>query len=214
MAGDTFPHVIGSGDYLTHAVTKIGSRWFLSFGVGGGIGASATRLYYTDHADARTGWTACTGITVGTNSALHEEIAYDGTKHYAAVTNFAIGTTEIYASTDGGASFAVEETATGGTGFETSTSGTTSPFMAAFQVTGTTGADYVRAYMLNGVVFEKLVGTTSWSAKAHGLVNPGYFVSFGANMAALDNPSVFGGGGSQVRYETSGVFALASGFGA
>jgi len=214
MAGDTFPHVIGSGDYLTHAITKIGSRWFLSFGVGGGIGASANRLYYTNHADARTGWTACTGITVGTNAALHEEVIFDGTKHYAAVTNFAAGTADIYASTDGGASFTLETTATGGTGFETSTSGTTSPFMAAFQVTGTTGADYVRAYMLNGVVFEKLVGTTSWSAKAHGLVNPGYFVSVGPNMAALDNASVFGGGGSQVRYETNGVFALASGFGA
>jgi hypothetical protein len=214
MSGDTFPHTIGSSDYLTHGMTKIGSRWFLCFGVGGGIGASANRLYYTDNADARTGWTACTGITVPVNASLHEEIVFDGTKHYAAVTNFAGGTTEIYASTDGGASFVVETTATSGTGFETSTGGTSAPFMSAFQVTGTTGSDYVRAYMLNGVVFEKLVGSTSWSAKAHGLVNPGYFVSLGPQMAALDNPSVFGGGGSQVRYETSGVFALASGFGA
>jgi hypothetical protein len=214
MAGDAFPHIIGSGDFLTHAIIKIGSRWFLSFGVGGGVGSTSNRLYYSDHADARTGWVACTGITVGSNSAMHEDVAYDGAKHYAAVTNFAAGTTDIYASSDGGASFAIEDTAVGGTGFETTTSGTNAPFMFAFQVTGTTGADYVRAYMINGVVFEKLVGTTSWSAKAHGLVNPKYFVSYGADGAAFDAASVFGGLGSQVRYETAGVFALASGFGA
>ena len=209
MAGDPFPVTIaGVG---TYCVTKIGSRWFLSFGILGAAGGDA--LFYSDDADAQTGWTACTGLAVGSTASLHEEIVFDGTDHYAAVTDFASGETVIYASSDGGASWAAEETLGYSTGFETSTSGTASALMFQFQVTGTTGSDYVRAYLLNGVVFEKLVGTTTWTPKASGLVNPYYGATYGASMAVTDQASVHAPSTlTQIRHETAGVFTLSSGF--
>lgn len=212
MSGATFPHDIGDATYTTHGIQKIGSRWFLVFGLGGGTGANADRLFYSDNADAQTGWTATSGITVTSTQSLHEEVVYDGAKHYAAVTDFAAGTTTIYASSDGGVTWASEYVTATGTGFETSTSGTTGAFMVHFQITGTTGSDYVRAYTINGVVYEKLVGTTSWSAKASGLVNPAMGFALNGGSAFFDKGMVFTAGGSQVRAETAGVCTVATGF--
>lgn len=212
MAGDTFPSTVGDLTFTGQAVTKIGSRFFLAFTAVGGTGAVTDRLFYSDDTDAQTGWTKVTGLTLTTNQSLHRQVVYDGTKHYCAVTSLAAGESYVYASSDGGASWTLEETFTADTGFEESTSGTTAPDVFFLQVTGTTGSDYVRVYCANGVVYEKLVGTTSWSAKASDLVNPLFAVEYAGDVAATDQAEVYSTGGTQVRAEVAGVFSLVSGF--
>jgi hypothetical protein len=212
MSGATFPYIIGSDTYLSSVATKIGSRWFISFGIGGDI-LSTGPLFYSDNANAVSGWTATTGLSLASGmESLHGEVIFDGTKHYAAKLNYTAGTTTVYASSDGGATWAAEYTTATATGFEVNTAGTTAAWIWRFHVTGTTGSDHVRVYAVNGVCFEKLVGTSIWSAKASNLVNPLSAVVYGGAMAATDYGPKYSANISHVRYETAGVFADASGF--
>jgi len=211
MAGATFPFLIGGEPLVSHTITKIGTRFFLIFGAGGAI-ATTGGVFYTDHADARTGWTAASGITVnGTSEALHGEVAFDGSKHYIGRTDDYFGTTTVFASTDGGATWSAEYTTDTNTGFEVTTAGGTGAFIRAFHVTGTTGSDKVRFYTSNGVTFEKTVGTTTWTAKASGLTNPQFAVEYGGQMVFWDGGAVYTFDGSRLASETAGVFTTVSG---
>lgn len=211
MSGTLFPYFVGSFDFVGNTLRRVGTRWFLMFNISAG-GANNDRLFYSDDADAVTGWTAVTGITTGNNIAPGSQVVYDGTLHYTTTFNVAAGTTTIYSSSDGGATWSAQITCSAITGFETSTSGTNAPFIWQLQVTGTTGSDKVRAYMLNGVVYEKTVGVPGWTAKAHGLVNPQQAVFFGADMVAQDNTAKYTPELLSISYQTGGVFSPVSGF--
>jgi Putative phage tail protein len=203
MSGAAFPNSIGDDDYSVLRLLKIGSRWFLIFGRSA-ITDPITVLFYTDDADALSGWTAATGIDVNAVSFVLDNIVFDGTYHYA-VKHILTGGPSVYRSADGGASWTLEYSAPVGTGQA-----------FALQCTGTTVADKVRLYCRgiygDGTTHEKPVGTTTWTSFANGLVNPYRAIDYAGHLLVTDNAPVYSGGGSRIAYETGGVFTTVSGF--
>lgn len=196
MSGATFPNAIGDDTYLTQRLFKIGTRWFLVFGRAAATG-TLTTLFYTDNADALSGWAAATGIDVDTVSYVMDNIVFDGTYHYA-VKDVLTGYPGVYRSSNNGATWTLEYTATTSASF-------------ALQCTGTTGSDKVRLYGA-GTTHEKTVGTIIWSNFANGLVHPYRSVDYGGHLLVTDNAPAYSGGGSRIAYETGGVFTTVTGF--
>jgi len=197
MAGATFPNALGSDDFLIQTVRKIGSRWFLIFGRGAPVG-TLTTVYYSDDADALTGWTAVFGLDVNAVQSVMDTIVSDGTYLYAVVKNIAETTSSICRSSDGGATWSAEYAA--------------SLSAWALQCTGTTGSDKVRVYSSSGAAVEKLVGTTTWAAISSGIVNGFNHIAYGGHLFATDNAPAYSSGGSRIAYETAGAFSTVGGF--